>query len=70
MKIRLTFKTPDAFYRAIEENNCERVNDRTLQNIQDCILQWVDHNEYLTVEFDTQDGSCTPIPVRKFRKEI
>lgn len=59
MKIRLTFKTPDAMSEALES-----VDEDMQDSVKDLISSWVEYGEYLTVEFDTENKTCVPVPVR------
>lgn len=59
MKIRLTFKTPDVVFYAINDIEGE-------EGIQAerAIGKWVKQGEYITVEVDTEKETCTVIPVK------
>ena len=76
MKVRLTFKTPDVVDYAIED--LDPVDDQNLEDLGESEAEaedlkddirrscekWVKNGEYLTVEIDTETGTCTPIKVR------
>lgn len=59
MKIRLTFKTPDVVDSVLQAYADEDVR----AEIQAAARKWVDFDEYLTVELDTQAGTCVVVPV-------
>jgi hypothetical protein len=59
MKIRLTFKTPDVIDTVMTEYPVEDIRDE----VQAAIRKWVRHDEYITVEIDTQAGTCVVMPV-------
>ena len=68
MKVRLTFKTPDVIFYAIEDEIPEGLYDidpdkaeAIKDEIKDACNLWVKNGEYLTVEIDTETGICTPI---------
>ena len=72
MKVRLTFKTPDVIDYAISDalpecpEDFEEATDMDREDmrdeIKDACKKWVRCEEYLTVEIDTETGTCTPIP--------
>lgn len=58
MKFRLTFKTPDVTFNALEN-----VDEDKQEEVKELIEKYVKYDEYLTVEFDTEDKTCVPVPV-------
>lgn len=63
MNIRLTFKTPDVVDDAVRRYMQEVDEDRELE-IEAACAKWIRYGEYLTVEIDTETGTCTPIPAK------
>ncbi len=76
MKVRVTFKTPDAVqdsvdreveravdhvYRDGAESKQEAADDLRFQAVR-AISKWVKYGECVTVEFDTEAGTATVIP--------
>ncbi len=78
MKIRITFKDPDAPYDAIQEAAKEQVEaiegldadekeslvEGRVESIQEKLNPWIKYGEYITVEFDTEAKTATVIPNR------
>jgi hypothetical protein len=58
-KVRLSFKTPDAVDYAVEgiEDEDER------EAAKAACGKWVEYGECLTVEVDTEKGTCEVVPV-------
>ena len=56
MKITLTFKTPDVGFEATED--IEDFDER--EKAKTAVAKWVEYDEYLYVEIDTETGTCTP----------
>lgn len=70
MKFRATFKSPDSVhdgvYNALKRK--EMLDDEDLHDsLMDFSKQFVWHGEFITVEFDTELGTCTVIPVSGLR---
>lgn len=76
MKIQVTMKTPDALEYAVEEavrlkydldessdlsDNDDAFNDRI--DILDSCGKWFRYKESVTVEIDTEAGTCVVVPV-------
>ena len=77
MKLRITFKDPDGVYESIGEalrESIERLVSLGLSNraieaaeskeresANAALKRWIEHGEYLTVEFDTDAGTATVI---------
>jgi hypothetical protein len=58
MKVRLSFKTPDVVDYAVEE-----LAEEQREEAKQACEKWVDYGECLTVEIDTEKGTCEVIPV-------
>ncbi len=72
MILKVTFKTPDAVDDAIDgffESGPpfytaeERIDLR--QRMDNATKQWVEFGEYIEVEFDTEKGTATVLPVSR-----
>lgn len=76
MKISVTFKTPEAVERAIEEavscelafskldaDDREEVEFQMSNKAETAIKKWVRYSELVTVEFDADAGTATVMPV-------
>ena len=66
MKIRITFKTPDAVDDAIndlelDENLDEEAKLEVLDSVTEFINKFVKYGELITVEFDTEDKTATVV---------
>jgi hypothetical protein len=76
MKLRVNFKTPDAVADAIfdammndsedaliglRQGNTSDLEDR----LQEVVNKFVEWNECLTIEFDTEEGTATVVPVNE-----
>ena len=58
MKVILSFKTPDVVFQATEG-----LNEDEKDEIESACKKWIEYDEYLVVEIDTETGECKPIPV-------
>lgn len=70
MKIKITFKDPDAVFDAVDraarsnipkslgKYETEMLAEFRHSEIGDRIARWVDSGEYLTVEFDLEAGTA------------
>jgi len=76
MKFRITFKDPDGVGDSIsdavncsleisglDEDEQELLRDPRREKIENELKVWIEYGEYLTVEFDTEFGTATVIPV-------
>ena len=77
MKVRVTLKDPDTMHDAVEgavarlpkpEDLCPQewadVRDSRVCKVSDAISEkWMEYGEYLVVEFDTDAGTATVIPI-------
>ena len=59
MKITLSFKTPDVIFYAVEDLSPE---DKA--EVEEACKKWIEYDEYLHVEIDTETGTCTALPVK------
>jgi len=74
MKIKVMLKDPDGFYEAVSESVAESVDaiegdlteyekesvrDRRHEEIDEFMRHWVEHGEYVTLEFDTLAKTAT-----------
>jgi hypothetical protein len=68
MKVSITFKTPDALYY-VEKNLKESFQDdpekleEELDGVHRCVGEYIQYGEQITVEFDTETGTATVLPV-------
>lgn len=54
-KIRLTFKTPDVLFRALDEISVpEEFRDGAEEEYNERLSKWIEYGEILTVEFDVE----------------
>lgn len=60
MKFRVTFKTPDAVQYALEELPA----DADFESAQKVLDKFVEYNEYVRIEFDTETQTATVVPTR------
>lgn len=76
MKFKVTMKDPDTLHDAIREAAKESLSDiqgiddeekeslidqRVESNMEIC-RKWFEYSEYLTVEIDTDAGTCVVVP--------
>lgn len=67
--MRLTFKTPDVVGYAVEEYRLDPAEigpdevTASAEAIRRACAKWVQRGEYLTVEVDTDKGTCVVVPV-------
>ena len=59
MKATLSFKTPDVVDYAVEG-----MDEGEAAEVRKACKKWVEYDECLTVEVDTEAGTCTVIPKR------
>ena len=66
-KIRVVFKTPDAVdmavQEAVQENTPVDIQDQAAEQIKKSLEKFVRWGEQITVEFDTEAGTATVIPL-------
>ena len=58
MKFTLTFKTPDLIGQAVE-------NLSDYYEMMDCTKKFIEYGETITVEFDSELGTATVLPVKR-----
>lgn len=76
MNIKITFKDPDGVFNAVtdaaaeqiaaasqdlDEEETELLEERRREKINEALSRWIEHGEYLTVEFNTDTGIATVI---------
>lgn len=76
MKIRVTLKDPDVFsecvdhairktidheYETADDDEREAVTDLRTEKVWRVLKQWVEHQEYITIEFDTDAGTAVVV---------
>jgi len=64
MKISITFKTPDAVSQALHEEvdtgDLDEFEAREMLDQYESELgKWVEHGEYVTIDFDLDEGTAT-----------
>lgn len=76
MKIRVTFKDPDALDNALQEaplvrpdgltdEEWEPIAEARREKIRDGLCAtFIEYGEYITVEYDTEAKTCTVVPYR------
>ena len=78
MKITVTLKDPDGFYECVQDEVKRSLSDlglaadevdalveRRLESTWSKLEKFVDCQEYLRVEFDTEAGTATVLPRRR-----
>jgi hypothetical protein len=77
MKIKITVKDPDGVYESIneavkksvasieglEDFEREEMEESRTESVGEKLSKWIEYGEYITVEFDTETGEATVIPV-------
>lgn len=77
MKLKLTFKTPDVLYQAAEqhinayppdadeadEEEYPYLMEEALETVKEMLEKWVRHEEFITIEFDTEAKTATVLEV-------
>ena len=72
MKIRVTLKDPDGFYdcvkdavkeevdkiEGLDDDEKEELVESRLEDTWDELEKWVSYKEYVTIEFDTKEGTA------------
>lgn len=59
MKVKLTFKSPDVLEQVMNELDEDQQDE--LKEVAD---KFIKHEEYITVEIDTDTKTCTVVPVK------
>jgi hypothetical protein len=75
MKFKITMKDPGAHdcieeeaedqVRSLDlaEDEREAIKELRIEKLKEFASKWMEHSEYLTVEFDTEAGTCTVVEV-------
>jgi len=58
MIVSLTFKTPDVVFNATQD-----LSEEEKEEARAACEEWVEYDEYLTIDIDTKTGECTPLKV-------
>lgn len=67
MKFRVTMKNPDALYDGIrdavsdEHGVLDKTGSNKVRAVYESCKRWFDNGEYLTVEVDTEEGTCVVV---------
>jgi len=78
MKIKITLKDPDGVYDSlqkaaeesvdeitgIDEDEKEELIERRKEKISESIEKWVEYDEYVTIEIDTDNNTAKVLPVK------
>ena len=72
MKFKLTFKTPNATDAINDQLDCEYNDDseerkELKEAMEDVAEKFVEYDEYITIEFDTDGQTATVLPLNKRR---
>lgn len=76
MKFKVTMKDPDGVYECVQEavrkdvadvglnDDAEReaVFEKRMETVKAITAKWFEYDEYLTVEIDTDAGTCVVVP--------
>jgi hypothetical protein len=74
MIFRVTMKDPDTLHNAIQDavaklpmdglddEEAELVREKRAEKIGELCGKWFEYNEYLTVEIDSDKGTCVVVP--------
>lgn len=75
MKFTVTMKDPDGVYESIDEavkadvaklglprDEAEAIEERRREKTNEIAARWFEYGEYLTVEIDTDAGTCVVVP--------
>lgn len=61
MKLRVTFKTPDALEYALKDA-AEGTSEEDIIAMEHLTSRFVQYGEYVTIKFDTESGTATVLP--------
>ena len=76
MKFKVQMKDPDTLHDAIteaveesvalttDEDEREALAQVRVTKTQEVCAKWFEYGEYLTVEIDTDAGTCTVVPIK------
>lgn len=61
MKLRITFKTPDALDYVLSSlhSDYENVTEEEQEQIRIQLEKWISYGENVTIEFDTENNTAT-----------
>lgn len=76
MKFRVTMKDPDGVFdcvteavkeslksvEGISDDEREALEEERTESVQGVMKRWFEYSEYLTVEVDTDAGTCVVVP--------
>ena len=78
MKLTISFKDPDALSDMIDDavekevsalnlstEEAEEVENIRRQKVSDKLSRWVEYGEYIRIEFDTDAGTASVLPVER-----
>ena len=80
MKVTITLKDPDGvcnsiqkavrgslaeFQDAMDAEELESMEEARMETTQEKLGKWIEYGEYIRVEFDTDAGTATVMPVAK-----
>jgi len=60
MKVRVTFKTPDALDRVLED-----LSEEDQERVKEVSERWIKHGEVITIEIDTVKVTCRVLGVEE-----
>lgn len=61
MIIRLHMKTPDVLCQVGDQIRLENINE--LSEIRELCRRWIEYDENITLEIDTEKETCVVVPV-------
>lgn len=76
MKLKITFKDPDGVYECVREavretmpeglsgEEADELLESRTESTFNTLRKWIEWKEYLSVEFDTESGTATVLPVK------
>ena len=79
MKFRVTMKDPDGVYESLrdatseslkaepgslDEDEIDALTEIRQEKLGKFTEKWITYSEYITVEFDTEAGTCVVVPVK------
>lgn len=56
MKFKVTLKDPD-------DSEINAITDARKDKVNKALRNWVEYGEYITIEFDTEAGTATVVPL-------
>jgi predicted nucleotide-binding protein (sugar kinase/HSP70/actin superfamily) len=77
MKVNITLKNPDAVYESvreavkdqissiegIDEEEREELEESRIEAVNEKLSKWIEYNEYVRLEFDTEAGTARILEV-------